>query len=252
MPLAHACISCGTSLSRVRAQRDPHYGLPLVVCPTCTRACVRRRHPLQAGWRRFRATLHAIRHAGFLTIATSGFLTGAIFGAALTLDFFRAMGTSWTRLHEDVLSGRVASWTIPGWMRGSGEPFSPIMVTLFSVLGGLVLGFGLTHWRKWMLIPVWVGLWNVVVFTPLVTFEAGEWIDHVCVMLFGEKTLSGTGRSSASFPSTYDLAAASVYSIVPFGLGLMGASLLRGLADVNARRRWIKRRRLLKRRRESR
>lgn len=236
----------------MRAQREPHYGLMLVVCPTCTRACVRRRHPLQAGWRRFRATLHAIRHAGFLTIATSGFLAGAIFGAALTLDFFRAMGTSWTRLHEDVLSGRVASWTIPGWMRGSGEPFSPIMFVLFSVLGGLVLGFGLTHWRKWMLIPVWVGLWNVVVFTPLVTFEAGAWIDHMCVLLFGEMALSGTGRSSANFTATYDLAAASVYSIVPLGLGLMGSSLLRGLADVNARRRWIKRRRWLKRRRESR
>ncbi len=251
MPVAHACISCGTSLSRVRARRDPHYGLPLVVCPTCTRACVRRRHPLQAGWRRVRATQNAIRHAGFLTIATSVFLAGAIFGAALTLDFFRAMGTSWTRLHEDVLSGRVASWTIPGWMRGSGEPFSPIMLVLFAVLGGLVLGFGLTHWRKWMLIPLWVALWNVAVFTPLATYRAEVLIDHVCVMLFGEMAISG-GRSSASFPSTYDLAAASVYSVVPFGLGLMGASLLRGLADVNARRRWIKRRRLLKRRRESR
>lgn len=213
---------------------------------------MRRRHPLQAGWRRVRATQNAIRHAGFLTVATSVFLGGAIFGSALTLDFFRAIGTSWTRLHADVLSGRVSTWSIPGWMRGSGEPFSPIMLVLFSVLGGLVLGFGLTHWRKWMLIPLWVALWNIAVFTPLVTFEAGAWIDHACVLVFGEMALAGTSRPSASFPSTYDLAVASVYSIVPFGLGLMGASLLRGLADVNARRRWIKRRRLLKRRRESR
>lgn len=252
MPVAHVCISCGTSLSRVRAQRDPHYDLMLVVCPACGVACVRRRHPLQAGWRRFRTAQNSVRHAVFLTIATIAFLAGSIFGAALTLDLFRAIGTSWTRLHGDVLTGRVSGWRVPHWMQGSGEPFSPIVFVFFSSLAGLALAFGLTHWRRSMLIPVWVGMWNVVVFTPLVTHEVGVWIEQRCELALGEGSIVGAGGSSPNFTATYDLAAASVYSIVPFSLGLLLASPLRGLASMNARRRWIKRRRWLKRRRESR
>lgn len=39
---AHICIQCGLSLARVHAPPDPHYGLPVVVCPRCHAASVRR------------------------------------------------------------------------------------------------------------------------------------------------------------------------------------------------------------------
>jgi hypothetical protein len=52
-------MGCGLDLARVRAAPDPHYGLPMVTCPRCARACVRR-HPSRIGWRGRRCTRRAI------------------------------------------------------------------------------------------------------------------------------------------------------------------------------------------------
>lgn len=57
MPLPHHCISCGTDLSWIRAAPDPHYGLPVVVCPSCLLACTRRKPPTKAAIRRFRLAI---------------------------------------------------------------------------------------------------------------------------------------------------------------------------------------------------
>lgn len=56
MAIAHVCLGCGHDLARMRtaAHPDPHYGLPLTVCPQCGRAEFRWRHPLVRGWRRAR------------------------------------------------------------------------------------------------------------------------------------------------------------------------------------------------------
>ncbi len=53
MAISHLCLGCGFDLARVRTRPDPHYALPLVVCPDCGDAAVRRVHPLQLGWRAF-------------------------------------------------------------------------------------------------------------------------------------------------------------------------------------------------------
>jgi hypothetical protein len=51
MAISHLCTSCGLDVARVRALREPLYGLPLVTCPRCGVHAVRRRHPLIARWR---------------------------------------------------------------------------------------------------------------------------------------------------------------------------------------------------------
>jgi hypothetical protein len=51
MAISHLCISCGFDLARVRVRPDPCYALPIVVCPDCGDAAVRRRHPMQQAWR---------------------------------------------------------------------------------------------------------------------------------------------------------------------------------------------------------
>ncbi len=51
MAISHLCLSCGFDLAWVRARRDPHYALPLIICPDCGEASVRRRHPGVHGWR---------------------------------------------------------------------------------------------------------------------------------------------------------------------------------------------------------
>jgi len=51
VPIAHACHTCGHLLTHVQARWDEGLGLPVVVCPECRAACVRRPHPLRRGWR---------------------------------------------------------------------------------------------------------------------------------------------------------------------------------------------------------
>ncbi len=43
MAISHVCLSCGLDLARVRALLEPRYALPLVVCPDCGWAAVRRK-----------------------------------------------------------------------------------------------------------------------------------------------------------------------------------------------------------------
>jgi hypothetical protein len=51
MAISHLCLSCGFDLAWLRARRDPYYALPLIICPDCGEAAVRRRHPGVHGWR---------------------------------------------------------------------------------------------------------------------------------------------------------------------------------------------------------
>jgi hypothetical protein len=44
MLASHPCASCGLELRRIPAPPDPVYGLPVVVCPRCGAAVVRRKH----------------------------------------------------------------------------------------------------------------------------------------------------------------------------------------------------------------
>ncbi len=50
MTIAHVCFGCARDLAGVRAVRDPHYALPLVICPDCGKACVRQTHPFHTRW----------------------------------------------------------------------------------------------------------------------------------------------------------------------------------------------------------
>ncbi len=51
MAISHVCLSCGLDLARVRARLEPRYALPIVVCPDCGRATLRRK---RRAWRSFR------------------------------------------------------------------------------------------------------------------------------------------------------------------------------------------------------
>jgi hypothetical protein len=54
MSLAHVCLGCGFDLARQRPRNEPYYGLPLIVCPRCATASVRRKHPIAVRWRQVR------------------------------------------------------------------------------------------------------------------------------------------------------------------------------------------------------
>ncbi len=94
VPRSHICPSCLTELARVRPITDPHYGLPIVVCPGCTTACVRTPHPDQQFWRsvrRFRQGLRQLFLAMLLTALSIGALIGMSFSIMPIFTDRRAM-----------------------------------------------------------------------------------------------------------------------------------------------------------------
>lgn len=72
---------------------DPHYGLPVVVCPGCSNTSVRTRHPDIEFWRRVRRVHFALR---------------TVFAKVLLMTLLAAMFVFMTMISEDVFtpSGR--------------------------------------------------------------------------------------------------------------------------------------------------
>lgn len=73
MRISHACAGCGSDLTYLRAAPDPHYRLPIVVCPSCDLAVVRRRPEMSRIAKRIRRGVSSwralINRAGLLVIS---------------------------------------------------------------------------------------------------------------------------------------------------------------------------------------
>src|SRR5262249_31403891 len=101
MALAHICLGCGLDLARQHPRKEPHYGLPLVVCPRCATACVRRRHPIVVRWRQFRRVDWALSILvvkmlwALATITATGF---TMFGALMLM-------ARWPQIEHEFTSG---------------------------------------------------------------------------------------------------------------------------------------------------
>lgn len=142
MAISHICLDCGLDLARVRSSREPHYGLPLVQCPSCGAASVRRRHPLVVAWRRFGRVGFALM-AGLLQLLLLAAFT------ALTMVFCVIAAS---QLHS-------------GELPGPNDPVArSIILTLAVVLSfgiGIWLTAGLSHWRRpiaWMAFSCWMAV----------------------------------------------------------------------------------------------
>jgi DNA-directed RNA polymerase subunit RPC12/RpoP len=126
MAISHLCITCGADLARVRARREEHYGLPLVLCPRCGTAAVRRQRPLGRWWatRRLGISLAAL-------LAQLALLTGFIW---LTIFVCIELG-------REIALGRL----------GIDQPEKTIILALAFGLLPIALGTwltaGLRHWR---------------------------------------------------------------------------------------------------------
>ncbi len=150
MAISHVCMGCGLDLARVRAAPEPHYGLPLVTCPRCAGACVRR-HPSRIGWRGARRLRRAaaglaaqvailLGSAAITTIASISMAVERFTPRTVAQDFMAVL-----RGDEDLLmSGPlVAAVALLGW----------------AVLVGLWLSATLRH----LGVPRAILLWGAVV-----------------------------------------------------------------------------------------
>lgn len=128
MAIVHVCIGCGLDLARVRPVRDAQLDLPVVTCPRCGWACVRRLHPL----RRFaRQSRRAARAAALLAIQLILVLGLAIGSVAC------ARGIIETFFRTPLPLGR------DEWVALA------LMGVLFPLIVGTWLEAGLPHWRRW-------------------------------------------------------------------------------------------------------
>lgn len=157
MPISHTCPTCLTELARVRALPDPHYGLPVVVCPGCGRAVVRTKHPDRVFWRHKRLLL-----AGLWSVV---WRLGLMVLAGLLMS----------------LSVLATGYGLPEWLNGehpmqesdraAGEASLFIgMLFLFIVLAGLITRLVVLtrlFWRAAVLLLV-------VAFAWIMNFEIAE------------------------------------------------------------------------------
>jgi len=144
MAIAHVCVQCGRDLARVRPQREPHYGLNLLRCPTCGAASVRRVHPVQGGWRRFRrldfvATMIFLRLVGISTLTLFCALS-SIFTIALASEL--RLGGNERLPREAVI-------------------FAVMLFIIVPTLLGAFLTAAFAHiprWKMWLGWLAWMGL----------------------------------------------------------------------------------------------
>ncbi len=156
MALEHSCHICGHALARVRAPLDPIYHLPIVVCPVCNTACVRRRHPISAAWR---ATRRAI--ATTIGLGWRGFACAVVVGVTLLLSVM---------LNESLNSvGPLALWQLAragdldarwweDWSRDSGPTIAGVGIAWSIALGAALTTAFFHVRRRWI---IWVSFASV-------------------------------------------------------------------------------------------
>lgn len=217
MTMTHVCFGCACDLAGVRAIHDPHYALPLVLCPDCGKAHVRQVHPFHARWIASLRSSTAIttlilQNAIALTLVAS---TLAVIAGALALGYAAIVGEL----------SRLA-------MVSFG-----ISLGAVSIATGAWLTAGLSHipsWRAWLgwmlLILVLVGL-IATVLLPTLQGRLPELVYWI----------AGTGviTAVASIPLVFIMVLA--LAGIPLGKLLLAAHR----AFVRGRFRWRRRRRAL-------
>lgn len=156
--MSHICLSCGRDLARVRALIEPHYGLPVVVCPDCGCAVVRRRHPIIVRWRRFRRLRRSVLALAWRVVALAAAL-GIVTPFILQLAFY---------LWRVGIRGPLAIWkgvtgfdatdrrALVGWIESNQDEFFGVLAA--SLMVGVVLRLALSHLGLGNALMVWIVL----------------------------------------------------------------------------------------------
>ncbi len=147
VPRSHICPSCLFELGSIRAIPDPHYGLGIVVCPRCSLACERAKHPDQVFWKSFNRVRQAL---GFIVLKMFMSLIIGLILTGLTHTFFETFLRSHRKVaFFDPLSAHDPTELALAWMCVlfpilTGLFARPIFHHLPKLIAGLILlSFGL-------------------------------------------------------------------------------------------------------------
>ena len=227
MAIAHVCLGCGADLARIHVIRDPHYRLPLVTCPGCGEACVRRVDPILQRWRAFQPVALALcaLFVHLLIVLLLATATAGVVDAVPDLFPVVISGDLFDLLYGQSLAALVIGVTLP-------------------VLTGVWMTTGLGHWRPWLARAVWglliAGLlsWDIL---RLVFETIGNRLGIV----------SGVGAEAHLQLAFYDWVLRVLVLFVFLMLTFAGSPLGAVLLKIHARRRtrrWSRRRARLRRR----
>ncbi len=227
MAIAHVCLSCGADLARIRVIRDPHYRLPIVICPDCGEACVRRVDPILQRWRAAQPVAVAMCILLLQVLIVLSLATATVLVVDVVPDILpvRISGNVFDILYDQSLAAMVVGVTLP-------------------VLTGVWMTAGLGHWRPWLARAVW-GLLIAGLLSWDVLQLAFETIGNELGIV------SGIGAEAHLKLAFYDWLLRVVVLFVFLMLTFVGSPLGAVLLKVHARRRrrrWSRRRARLRRR----
>ena len=142
----------------MRAAPDPHYGLAVVVCPSCGRACVRRAH---AGTANVRAARHLVQCILALTWRMAA-VGSTVLLAAVCIRYV-AQGLNERRITTiaELVSGlsgvdQRAKHGLDVWF-DSGGAYALAGIVIAGTIAGSALVAMLEHWRPRVLALAWAG-----------------------------------------------------------------------------------------------
>lgn len=246
MPLAHTCTSCGLDLSRIAAPLDPIYRLPIVVCPECRAAVVRRSDGHRWLSRDRNRTLLAVRNLLGVPVSWLLIVGLVLTPALLTSDLLRhaklgAWFAAGQLIHITDRDDRYAMWS------DDLGPFLLVCVGAAGAAGCVYAMLVLPHLRRRVVVPLFVCSVLLALFLPG-TIEWGvRWIDSAI-----------DGRSVRPFRRQFrrqfreELGALEVLTIaaVAAPLGIPLAHRIRRMAERVGHRRQRKLRKRLRKRRQ--
>jgi len=216
----------------VRAAPDPHYGLAVVVCPSCGRACVRRAH---AGMGNVRATRHLVRSV--LGLAWRGAAVGSTALLAAVCIAYVATGLDrYQILPADLAAGlagldRRARHGLGVWF-DSGGAYALAGVVIAATIAGSALVALLDHWRPHVLALAWAGAVGMALVGGPAIAGLGEWAfdDRMTLQRAAERFAP---TRLTAIHASIGVAAALAVTICATPIG---ASIRRGTAGRAARR----------------
>lgn len=177
MRISHACAGCGSDLTYLRAAPDPHYHLPIVVCPSCDLAVVRRKPEMSRiakRYRRGRSSWWALSNRVSLLVISLLVTVSATEALAIdALDRWNGVTKGWAPsfgeegfVFRDPLHDRalivagigfwVGSWlvgTLPHWNPwkavGAFGALAALFVTALAGAGAALSSFAISKGLPW-------------------------------------------------------------------------------------------------------
>jgi hypothetical protein len=223
MAIAHICLACGWDLARVRVQTEPHYGLPIVICPRCDAVSVRRVHPIWKTWKTLRRIDWALTVLLAQIVLALGLTAANLVGAvSLAAALHRLIGTG---------AGRDIWW------------FLLVPTLVIAPITGAWLTAGFSHLKA---NRVWLGwvMWLLIVsFGALVVALA---VDDEFAAKFRVETGLSTLGEMVTITALAGTALLAVMTLCAVPGILIGRGVLWSLAHLRAAQ-WRWRRRMARR-----